>query len=344
MERLVWQKKVFVEASVRRIITAILFLILALLTGVVGYQWVEGWSFLDSFYMTVTTLATVGFGEVHPLSPAGRVFTICLIMMGVGVLTYGLTVVTAFVVEGALTDIIGRRRMEAEIKKLKDHIIICGIGETGRHIAEEFLKIGVPFIVVDKDAESIKHMQKIGPFLYIEGDATDDDVLLRAGIKEARGLASAMTQDRDNVFVILTARGLNPNLRIVTQLVEAEARAKLKKAGADAIVSTNFIGGLRMASEMVRPTVVSFLDKMLRAAAADVRVSEAKIPAGSKLIGSTLGEAKIYEKTCLTVISVARGDAFELNPSPDTRLQEGDELIVCCTSEELRKLNELVAA
>ena len=137
---------------------------------------------------------------------------------------------------------------------------------------------------------------------------------------------------------------MNPNLRIVARLIEEEARAKLIKAGADAIVSTNFIGGLRMASEMVRPTVVSFLDRMLRAAAADVRVSGAKIPPGSKLIGSTLAEAKIYEKTGLTVISIARGDTFELNASPDTRLQEGNELIVCCTSEQLRKLNEVIAA
>lgn len=338
------EKKFFIEPSGRRLITAVLLLILALLFGVVGYQLIEGWSFLDSFYMTVITLATVGYGEVHPLSPIGRVFTIFLIMMGVGVLTYGLTAITAFVVEGTLTNIIGRRRMEADIKKLKDHIIICGLGETGRHIAEEFLKIRVPFIVIEKDPERIKHMQKIGPFLYSEGDPTDDEALLRVRIREARGLITTLPQDRDNVFVILTARGLNPNLRIVTRLIEEEARAKLGKAGADAIVSTNFIGGLRMASEMVRPTVVSFLDKMLRAAAADVRVSEAKIPAGSKLIGRTLGEARIYEKTGLTVISIARDDTFELNPSADTRLKEGDELIVCCTSEQLKKLSDMVGA
>ncbi len=233
--------------------------------------------------------------------------------------------------------------MEAEIKKLKNHIIICGIGETGRHIVEEFFKIAVPFIVIDNDAERINHMQKIGPFLYIEGDPTDDEVLLRARIHEARGLITTLPEDRDNVFVVLTARGLNPNLRIVTRLVEAEARAKFEKAGADAIVSTNFIGGLRMASEMVRPTVVSFLDKMLRAAAANVRVSEAKIPAGSKLIGKALGEARIYEKTGLTVIAIARDGAFELNPGPDIRFREADELIVCCAPEQLKKLSDFVA-
>ncbi len=331
------------DAPSQRVITAILFLILTLVVGVVGYQLVEGWNFLDSLYMTVITLASVGYGETHPLSSTGRVFTIFLIMMGVGVLTYGLTAITSFVVEGALTNIIGRRRMDTEIKKLKGHIIICGIGETGRHIAEEFMKIRVPFIVIDRDAERIKHMHKIGTFLYIEGDPTDDEVLLKGRIHEARGLITTLPEDRDNVFVTLTARGLNPNLRIVSRLIEEEARAKLEKAGADAMVSTNFIGGLRMASEMVRPTVVSFLDKMLRAAAADVRVSEAKIPAGSKLIGKTLVEARIYEKTGLTVISIARDGAFELNPGPDIRLRAADELIVCCTPEQLKKLTDLVA-
>ncbi|MBI4528042.1 MAG: potassium channel protein [Deltaproteobacteria bacterium] len=331
------------EASGRRLLIAIVFLCLALIIGVVGYQLVEGWSLFDSLYMTVITLATVGYGETHPLSPTGRVFTMFLIIIGVGVLTYGLTAVTTFVVEGALADIIGRRRMEAGITKLKDHVIVCGIGETGRHIAEEFLKIRVPFIVIDKDAETIKHMRKIGPFLFIEGDASDDEVLLQARIQHARGLVTTIPHDRDNVFVILTARGLNPGLRIVTRLIEEEARAKLQKAGADAIVSTNFIGGLRMASEMVRPTVVSFLDKMLRAATADVRVSEAKIPSGSRLIGKTLGEAGIYEKTALTVISIARDDSFELNPSPDSRLKEGDGLIVCCSAEQLKKLVDCIA-
>lgn len=331
-------------ASSRRLITAILFLVLALITGVVGYQVVEGWNFSDSIYMTVITLATVGYGETNLLTPAGRIFTMFLIMVGVGSLTYGLTAATAFVVEGTLTDIIGRRRMEAEIQKLNDHIILCGMGETGRHIAEEFLKIRVPFIGIDKDGDRIKQMEKIGRFLYIEGDATNDETLLRARIKKARGLVTAMPQDRDNVFVILTARGLNPNLRIVSRVVEQESRVKLLKAGADETVSTNFIGGLRMASVMIRPTVVSFLDKMLRAGGDDVRVAEAKIPPGSGIVGRSLREASIYEKTGLIVIGIARIDSYELNPGPDTKLQEGDGLIVCSSVEQLRKLNDLVAA
>ena len=332
------------DASTRRLVTAILFLVLSLVAGVVGYQVVEGWNFSDSIYMTVITLATVGYGETNPLTPAGRIFTMFLIMVGVGSLTYGLTAATAFVVEGTLTDIIGRRRMETEIQKLKDHIILCGVGETGRHIAEEFLKIGVPFIGIDKDGDRIRQMEKIGRFLYIEGDATNDETLLRARVKEARGLVTAMPQDRDNVFVILTARGLNPNLRIVSRVVEQESRVKLLKAGADETVLTNFIGGLRMASVMIRPTVVSFLDKMLRAGGDDVRVAESKIPPGSGVVGRSLREARIYEKTGLIVIGIARGESYELNPGPDTKIQEGDALIVCSSVEQLKNLNDLVAA
>jgi len=332
------------DASARRLITAILFLVLALIMGIVGYQVIEGWNLIDSLYMTVITLATVGYGETNPLTPAGRIFTMFLIMIGVGTLTYGLTAATAFVVEGTLTDMIGRRRMEAEISKLKEHIILCGIGETGRHIAEEFLKIRVPFIVIDKDGDRIKQMEKIGRFLHVEGDATSDETLLKAQIKTAKGLVAVLTEDRDNVFVILTARELNPNLRIVSQVNEEESRVKLLKAGADETVSTNFIGGLRMASVMIRPTVVSFLDKMLRAGGDDVRVAEAKISAGSRLAGGTLGEAGIYEKTGLTVIAIARDETYVLNPSPDTLLRGEDGFIVCCSGEQLKKLNDLLAA
>ncbi|MBI2987454.1 MAG: potassium channel protein [Deltaproteobacteria bacterium] len=332
------------DTSTRRLISAILFLVLALIAGLLGYQIIEGWNFSDSLYMTVITLATVGYGETNPLTPTGRVFTMFLIMVGVGALTYGLTAATAFVVEGTLTDMIGRRRMEAEINKLKDHIILCGIGEIGRHIVREFLKTQIPFIVIEKDEERLKQMGKIGGFLYIEGDATDDHVLLRARIGEARGLVTALPQDRDNVFVILTARGLNPNLRIVSRVVEEESRVKLVKAGADDTVSTNFIGGLRMASVMIRPTVVSFLDKMLRAGGDDVRVAEAKVPPDSAIVGRSLGEAGIYKETGLIVIGIARGESYELNPGPDTRLLGGDGLIVCCSVEQLKKLNDLVAA
>lgn len=332
------------DASGRRLRSALLLLIATFLVGVVGYQLSEGWSTFDALYMTVITLATVGYGETHPLSPPGRVFTIALIMVGVGVLTYGVTAATAFVVEGTLTNLIGRRKMEADIRKLDDHVILCGAGDTGRHIAEELSKTRVPFVVIDQDGDRINALEKIGRVLSIVGDATQDEILLQARILQAKGLIAALPQDRDNVFAVLTARALNRNLRIVSKVIGLESRAKLEKAGADATVSTNAIGAMRMASELIRPTVVSFLDTMLRADGGDVRIEEVKLPPTSTLAGRTLREAAIYEQTGLLVMAIGKGQAYELNPSPELRLQAGDGLIVCCQPEQLARLRNLVTA
>ena len=329
-------------ASTRRLAVAGGLLLLVLTVGTLGYHTLEGWSLFDALYMTVITLATVGYGETHPLSQLGRVFTIMLIALGVGAVAYGLTAATAFVVEGTLTDTIRRRRMEQAISQLNDHIVLCGLGETGRHVAEECLKSGVPFVVIEKDGERIRRLQKIGQFLSMEGDATDEGVLGRARIGQARGLVSALAQDRDNVFVVLTARALNPRLRIIARVVEVESQAKLIQAGADATVSVNAIGGLRMASELLRPTVVSFLDQMLRAGGDTVRVESVTIPARSSLIGTRLGQSRMYDRTGLVVIAISRGGSYELNPSPQTELSAGDGLIVCCSREQLRRLSELV--
>ena len=329
--------------SARRLLSAILILVVAILVGIVGYQAIEGWGFLDSLYMTVITLATVGYGETHPLSPEGRIFTIVLIFTGVGTLAYGLSTATAFVVEGTLNNVLERRRMDREISRMKNHIIVCGGGETGRHIIEEFIKTGVPFVVIEKDVETIKQLKRVGRFSYIEGDATQDEILLEAGIKKAKGLITTLPLDKDNLFVILTARDLNPDLRIVTKALEPEERSKLTKVGADVVVPTSYIGGLRMASEMVRPTVVSFLDRMLRRAHDAVRVEEAQIPVGSPMAGRTLRESEIFAKTGLVIIGLVRGDSHEFNLPPDTLLLEGDALIVCCTPEQLQNFKNVLA-
>lgn len=332
------------DASIRRLRVAFLLLLATLLAGVAGYHRLEGWSTFDALYMTVISVATVGYGETHPLSPAGRAFTIALIITGVGVLTYGVTAATAFVVEGTLTNLIGRRKMEADIGKLRDHVIVCGAGETGRYIAEELLKTRVPFVVIDKDGDRLTSLETLGRVLSIAGDATQDDILARAQILHAKGLIAALPQDRDNVFAVLTARALNPRLRIVSKAIEPGSRPKLAKAGADATVSTNFIGAMRMASELIRPTVVSFLDTMLRADGGNVRIEEVTLPPGSTLVGRTLREAAIYEHAGLLVMAVGKHQAYEFNPSPEFRLQAGDGLIVCCSPEQQAKLRALVGA
>ena len=325
----------------KRLIIIFLALFLVFLCGVIGFMTIEGWSFLDASYMTVITLTTVGFGEVNTLSSAGKIFTMFLIIIGMGILLYGVSSITAFIVEGELMDIIRRRRMDKSISKLKDHCVICGAGKVGRYIIEEFIKTGKDFVVVEKNTESIKKLT--GEVLWIEGDASDDAVLLKAGIDKAKGLITALSTDKDNLFVVLTSRELNPKLRIVSRALEEESIHKLKKAGADSIVSTTFIGGMRIASEILRPTVTRFLDTMLREKGDALRIEEVSLSVGSKMVGQTLGEVGVPRKTGLIVIAVkdVKNDKYIYNPDSSLKLNEGDLLIVLGSVNQVDKLKQL---
>lgn len=311
--------------------------------GSLGFALIEGWSFQDALFMTVISVSTVGYGEVHPLSPAGRIFAMGVILTGMGILAYGLSSITAFAVEGELTNIIERRKMEKEISKLTDHIVLCGLGQTGRHVAEELIKTKTPFIAIECHPEVIQHRKSLGHFPYIQGDATQAQVLLQANIKEARGLVTTLGSDKDNLFVIISAKELNPNLRVVTRAIEDDAGSKLAKVGADAIVSTNHIGGLRMASEMVRPTVVSFLDVMLRDPQRVIRIEEARVEPESKLAGLTLRECQVKEKTGLLIIALKKAatGSYVYNPVADTLIEAQDWLIVCGSLDQMSKLRQL---
>lgn len=330
----------------RRILIVLIALGGILAGGTLGYMLIEGWPAFDALYMTVITLATVGFGETHPLSTAGRAFTIALILVGLGVMGYGLSMVTAFLVEGELTDILGKRKMERQIERLRDHVILIGAGETGKHVVEELLKTATPFVVIERDPAKIAALERLGELLYIIGDGTDSSVLQHARIELGRGLIASTPSDKDNLFVILTARELNPALRIVSRITDEESRQKLLKAGADAVVCSNLIGGLRMASEMLRPHVVSFLDAMLReTTGTTVRVEEVQVPSTSPWVGRTLEEARIREKVGVVVFGLreAATGRYLFNPPPTVRLGAGDVLIGCADRDQLVSLKSLVA-
>jgi voltage-gated potassium channel len=323
---------------------AVLFL--AVFTaGTVAFMAVEGWSLMDAAYMTTITLSTVGFQEVHPLSTGGRLVTIGLILGGTGSLAYGLSVVTAFIVEGELRDLLGKRRMEKALARLQSHVIVCGAGETGKHVVEELLKTRTPCAVIEGNLAGCKHLERFGPIPVIEGDATDGAVLKHARLEVARGLITTLPSDKDNLFVILTARELNPTLRIVTRAVEDDSYQKLRKAGADSVVSSNQIGGLRLASEMIRPKVVSFLDTMLRDSERVVRVEEAEVGPDSPVVGKTLGDLDLINRVGLVVVAKRRGldGSYEYNPKASSRLDAGDLLIVCCEPGQVEALRELLA-
>ncbi|MBI4396694.1 MAG: NAD-binding protein [Elusimicrobia bacterium] len=321
-----------------RLAAAFLAMAVVVLIGVAGYHLIEGWALFDALYMTVITLATVGYGETHPLSSSGRMFTIFLIMGGIGILTYAFSVITAFLVEGELKEVLLKKRMEKKIAALSQHYIVCGGGRTGRYIIDELRKTGRDFVVVDQDDARVTELGEDG-CLAIAGDASDDETLRRAGIEKAKGLVACLPSDKDNVFVVISAKGLNPGLRVVSKSVDKGVRDKLLRSGADAVVSPNFIGGLRMASELVRPAVVSFLDNMLRGDG-NLRIEEVVV--GPSAAGKTLESSVLKNGFDLALLAVrpAGKEQYIYNPKPQTPLSPKDVLVVMGPAEEVQKLQQ----
>ena len=317
-----------------------LLLILALLLGVTvvgtaGYVIIERWSLFDALYMTIITLGSVGFGEVHPLSSAGRAFTMVLIVSGLGVVAYGLSAITALWVEGDLGHLWEKQRMKRRIAELQDHIVVCGGGETGRHLIRELAATRTPFVCIEANAEHAEALRRVVPdVLYLIGDATETDVLRAARTEQARGMIVGMPADKDNLFALLTARELNPRLRIVSRVSGDDARGRLLKAGADAVVSNKSIGALRLASEMLRPHVVSVLDAMLRETS-DIRVQEIAIGAGAA--GKSLAGLKFHERAGVVVFALreAATGRHVFNPPAERPLAAGDVLIACADAVQV---------
>jgi len=324
-----------------RLVHIVLLLTFVICGGTAGYVVIEGWTPFDALYMTVTTVSSVGYGEVHPMSRSGRAFTLVLIVAGLGSVLYGLSAITAFWVEGDLSHLWERRKMERRIAALRDHIIVCGGGETGHHIALEFTRTGEAFIVIEIDGDKAVALGKIGPeTCYLVGDASDGETLRQAGIERARGLIATMPSDKDNLFAILTARELNPRLRIVSRVMGEDSRPKLLKAGADAVVGNKSIGAMRLASEMVRPQVVGVLDTMLRAAT-PVRVQEIPVPAAAA--PQALAKLKLAERAGIIVFAIrGRDGQTEFNPSPDRVVAGGDVLIACADPHQLAAAHAVV--
>jgi voltage-gated potassium channel len=324
----------------KRLRLALILLIAVFILGISGYMAIEGWGFLDSFYMTVITIASVGFMEVNPLSPQGRIFTIFLIIFGMGILLFGISTFTAFLVEGELTELLRRRVMEKKIAHLKGHYIVCGIGRLGKHIINELHKTKRPFVGIDINEEICKTFtDKDMPCL--RGDATTSAVLKAANAENARGLFCALRNDADNLLLIFTAKGINPGLRVVAKAEEGESEEKMRKAGADRVVLPEFIGGLRMASEMIRPEAVTFLDQMLKSREEVYRVEDVSISSESMFIGKTLKASGLLEKEGVTVGAVRKGDKYLFNPPDTVTLDAGDALILIGETKEIREINKL---
>lgn len=315
-----------------------------ILIGTIGY-WLIGeknYSLVDCLYMTVITIMTIGYGEIIDMShnPAGRLFTIFVAVSGIGAATYILTNLTAFMVEGEMKEVFRRRRMEKMIKKLRGHYIVCGIGGVGLHIVSELYQTKRPHVAVDADKTKLEKLfEEFRDEIFVEGDATDNNTLLTAGIKEARGLFAVTGDDNQNLVLSLTAKQLNPGIRVVARCHDFKNREKMKAAGADAVVSPASIGGLRMASEMVRATVVSFLDTMLRDKEKNLRIEEVEVPgwfAGKAISAISLEE---YPNTLLLAVKAEKDWLY--NPRGDYLMEKGNVLIFMTTPRERDKLENI---
>ena len=336
--------------SIRFIGTALFFAVI-ILAGTVGYVLIEGWSWTDSMYMTVITLTAVGYEEVHPLSNAGRAFTSFVLFGGITGLGLWFAFLTSFIVELDLANVFRRRRTLKQVRKMKNHVIVCGAGRTGTQVVEELLMAGESFVVVERDPEKARQLQELLPDIHvIEGDATVDHYLEEAGIKEARGLIACLSADTDNVFVCLSARDQRKDLEIVARAYEEQTVPKLYRAGANHVVSPNATGAIRMAAFMVRPIVVSFLDVATRSPDLTLRMEQETVSPSSPLAGKTLADIKLPQYTGLIVIGIRKKNppdadedfSYVFNPQADTRLEAGDIMVVLGKPDQIDKLRKFV--
>jgi len=326
-----------------RIRRAVGLLTVITVIGTLGYIVFEGWSFIDALYMTIITVGTIGFGETNPLDTSGRLWTMALIISGVGALGYATTSIVALAVEGTVAGYFRERKMRTEIRKLSGHYVLCGFGRVGRQVAREFVRDEVPFVLIDQDPQKVEECLERG-YPAITGEASDDDILEEAGIRYARGLVAAVDSDADNVFVVLSARKINPGLHIVARASSDESAAKLEIAGADRTLSPYAVGGRRLASLATQPLVVDFLDIVTRGEhGIEFRLEEFGVPKESPLANHTIAEIQIGEKTGAMVLAIRTYEGkFDTTPSAQDRIQPNDTLIVLGTREQITRLEALM--
>jgi len=322
----------------------LLSLCLVIIIGTLGYSAVEGWSILDSLYMTVITLTTIGFREVQPLDTAGKLFTILLVLFGIATMGYAIRTLGQFIVEGQLRRYFGRKNMEKNIKKLKDHYIVCGYGRVGGSVCKELKRNEIPFSVIELDPVQIEELIKVG-YHYVSGSAHDDENLIAAGIMRAKGMINAVANEADAVYVTISAKQLNHDLFILARADSTGAETKLLRAGANRVISPHVTAGIRMAQAALRPAVVDFMSFASDGASNGLKIEEIAVKAGSRLAGKSLMDSGIRSELGITVIG-ARKQGVEMfnNPPPEFVIEQGDTLIVVGATPQLEQLENYCKA
>ncbi len=326
---------------VRHLRFSIAALVTVIAFGTFGYAMIEDWQAFDALYMTIITLATVGFREVHELSPEGKIFTIVLIISGTGIIAYTLSSLIQFTLEGQLRKILGRKKLESRIGKLRDHYIICGYGRIGHLICREFQSRPTPFVIVEQNPNHIERLEREG-YMYVEGDATDDETLQAAGIEHAKGLITAVTSDTDNVYITLTARGLNPKLFILARAGEEGAEKKLMRAGASKVISPYTIGASRMAQAILRPSVVDFIELATASEHLALQIEEIRIAADSVLAGKNLINSGIRQSMGIIIVGIKESDGkMTFNPPPEKNIEPNSVLIILGERPAISQLEKI---
>ena len=342
-----------VSALTRRLTTGLLLLVIVVIGGGIGYYLIGHgrWSMHDCIYMTVITVTTVGYGEILPdmeHADYARTFTMVLLVFGTGSIVYFASTVTAFIIEGDLRNVLFASRLKKRMKRMKDHVVVCGAGSTGRNVIEELLATGVPVVAIDVRETELREIADKFPhaeYSYLVGDATDDDVMAQTGLERARGLVAALSSDKDNLYLTVSGRQTNPAMRIVARCAELSHVEKIRRSGADAVVSPNFIGGMRLVSELLRPAVVRFLDDMLRDRRATYRIEEIQLGDGAATLGATLRDARVRERFGMTVLAVRATDqqSWVYNPDANEKLGPGMTLVVLGSAAQVAELRRIAA-
>lgn len=329
--------------AVQRIITTLVSITLLLAAGTTGYRLIEGMSLIDALYMAVITISTVGFGEIEPLGPAGRLFTIGLIMAGAGLLAYTFSTTADFLISGDWRFYFEQRRKRKMLSQLSGHTIVCGYGRVGRHVADELHAQKSPFVVLDMSAEKVERVRHRG-YLTLQGNAANENDLRTAGIERAGSLVATASSDAENVFIVLTARAMRPDMVIVARANFDESEEKLLRAGATRVILPYRICGRRMATLLSRPGVANFLDEVMHASSLEFLIDQIELASGSTLIGQSLGQASLRQRFGITVLAFRSPEGrIDTSPGADITLQAGGTLIALGTRDQLQALMGLAA-
>ncbi|MCC7153515.1 MAG: potassium channel protein [Bryobacterales bacterium] len=330
-------------AILKRLGLVLIAVVIVCVVATAGYMVIEDYSLLDAVYMALTTMTTIGYGEIHPLSPAGRLFNIIVIVFGVSAMFLAIGAMTHTIIEVQFGNLVEKRRTRRMIDRLVNHYIICGYGRVGRGAAEEMKQSGVPFVIVDRSEEKTERAMHAG-FLAVQADATRDETLRGVHIGRARGLIAALATDADNLFVVMSAKTLNNKIRVVARAGDDEAESKMFRVGADAVYAPYTVTGIRLAQALLRPHVFQFFDFATTSLQMDVRIEQLAIGSNSFLAGKSLSESRLRSEMKVVVLAIRKHDGTMLfNPSAEAKIEQGDHLIVMGESEPLRTLETRVA-